>query len=205
MAVKTAGARQEFANMVVCVIRDGDSILLKKATRGMSEGKWVSPGGKVEYGETLVGAAQREVREETGLAVRDLAYVGYKVFMQGVEEYEVNYFSTATFTGKLRSTAEGAVRWFHEGDIPYKEMWPEERFVLPLILRGERFFRADVAHQPRFYGHITAGSGSYLFGEGCALPVTLRRNAYGISVSEPEGYRLALINPDTGKPAIPLM
>lgn len=38
MAVKTAGARQEFANMVVCVIRDGDSILLKKATRGMSEG-----------------------------------------------------------------------------------------------------------------------------------------------------------------------
>lgn len=35
-------------------------------------GSWGVPGGKVEYGETLVAAVQREFVEETGLYLTDL-------------------------------------------------------------------------------------------------------------------------------------
>ena len=42
------------------------NVLLVHNTDG---GGWSLPGGKVEYGETLVEALKREVREETGLFV----------------------------------------------------------------------------------------------------------------------------------------
>ncbi|WP_424951884.1 NUDIX domain-containing protein [Deinococcus sp.] len=38
-------------------------------------GSWGVPGGKVEWGETLVAATLREFREEVGLSLRGLEYV----------------------------------------------------------------------------------------------------------------------------------
>ena len=37
------------------------------------EGTWCMPGGAIEYGETFEEAGAREVKEETGLVVKDLA------------------------------------------------------------------------------------------------------------------------------------
>jgi 8-oxo-dGTP diphosphatase len=51
-------------------------LLLIRRGHAPGRGLWSVPGGRVEPGETLVEAVEREVREETGLAVRAGAPVG---------------------------------------------------------------------------------------------------------------------------------
>src|SRR4029077_7477710 len=54
---------------VGAIIIDGDRVALVKRGRAPLAGQWSIPGGLLEVGETLRAAAQREVREETGLNV----------------------------------------------------------------------------------------------------------------------------------------
>lgn len=58
------------------VVRDG-AVLLVRRGRGVATGLWSLPGGRVEPGETLAEAVEREMAEETGLAVRCERFVGW--------------------------------------------------------------------------------------------------------------------------------
>ena len=51
-------------------------LLLVRRGREPGRGLWSLPGGRCEPGETAAAAAVREVREETGLAVRASAVIG---------------------------------------------------------------------------------------------------------------------------------
>lgn len=54
---------------VQAVIRDGDHVLLGLRAGGFGRGTWGLPGGHIEPGETILAAAAREVREETGILI----------------------------------------------------------------------------------------------------------------------------------------
>lgn len=58
------------------VIHDGRLLLIRRG-RGPAIGQWSVPGGRVEWGETLAQAVEREVAEETGLAVRCGPFIGW--------------------------------------------------------------------------------------------------------------------------------
>jgi ADP-ribose pyrophosphatase YjhB (NUDIX family) len=52
----------------LAVVRRGDQVLLAQRSKGGYVGRWGFPGGHVERGETVIEAAMRELREETGVA-----------------------------------------------------------------------------------------------------------------------------------------
>lgn len=51
------------------LVRDGRVVLIRRGKEPL-RGRWLIPGGTVEWGETLEAALVREMEEETGLRVR---------------------------------------------------------------------------------------------------------------------------------------
>lgn len=55
---------------VGAVVIHNNRALLVKRHNSPSKGMWAIPGGSVELGETLQEAAEREIKEETGLIIK---------------------------------------------------------------------------------------------------------------------------------------
>ncbi len=94
---------------VVCL--RNDEVLLVRRASGMRQGEWSIPGGKVEYGETVRAAAQRELREETGVDAELLALLDVVDAIQPARQ---------THTGHHYVLVNFAARWRagepHPGD-----------------------------------------------------------------------------------------
>lgn len=60
---------------IIVLVRKGDEILLARSPR-FPQGMYSVIAGFVEPGETIEHAVEREVREETGIAIRNIRYVG---------------------------------------------------------------------------------------------------------------------------------
>lgn len=77
---RAARPHQVFHQSAGAVVMDGERCLV---VRRADRPEWVLPKGHLERGETPVGAAIREVREETGIEIRIVADLGPTRFRFG--------------------------------------------------------------------------------------------------------------------------
>ncbi len=69
----TGGAYPEQPRVAVgAIVFKDNRVLLVRRGKPPAENLWAIPGGRVEIGETLQEAAEREILEETGIAIRAL-------------------------------------------------------------------------------------------------------------------------------------
>lgn len=119
---------------------DGDEVLLIRKKRGPGSGFVNAPGGKLEDGEEPVEAARREVREEVGVQPREQEKVGELRFVFGDDPFmHVHVFVADGYTGEPRESDEAEPVWMDVHELPYDEMWPDDRYWMPLMLDGARF------------------------------------------------------------------
>lgn len=63
----------------VLIVRD-NKLLLGRRNKQPDFGRWILPGGKIEYGETHEEAAIREAKEELGLTIKIVGLAGKGVY-----------------------------------------------------------------------------------------------------------------------------
>ena len=109
--------------VLVCggIIEKDGKLLLVQEGKQVARGLWNLPGGKLEPGESIIEGALREIKEETGFAVKLDGLVGV---------YQINYkndnlprfhfrFKASIISGKLK-IQEGEIldaKWFTPKEI----------------------------------------------------------------------------------------
>lgn len=127
--------------LTLVIIEEKRRILLGMKKRGFGAGRWNGFGGKVEEGENLEEAAKRETLEESGVKVTNLSERGVIEFeFKGKPEIlEVHIFKALDWQGAPEETEEMRPKWFDTSEIPYEEMWTDDKYWLPLFLAGKNF------------------------------------------------------------------
>jgi 8-oxo-dGTP diphosphatase len=135
------------ARVTLCfLLRDGDSgpeVLLGLKRTGFGTGKIVGIGGHVEPGESEAEAVVREVREETGVMVRqeDLADAGVVQFVFPAKpawDMHTRLFTARRWVGEPEESDEIMPQWFQTGILPVDRMWQDADHWLPVVLEGGR-------------------------------------------------------------------
>jgi NAD+ diphosphatase len=102
---------------IIVLIEKGDSLLLARSPRFAGEFFSVLA-GFVEPGESLEEAVRREVMEEVGIAVRDIAYFGSQPWP--FPDSLMIGFTAQYDSGEIRIDGEEIIEagWYGAGDLP---------------------------------------------------------------------------------------
>jgi 8-oxo-dGTP pyrophosphatase MutT (NUDIX family) len=134
----------------LCIVRNGDKILLGMKKKGFGSGKFNGFGGKVEQNETVESAAVRELREESGLTanvVKKHAVLTFKFPHKEEWNQVVHVYVTDSWTGSPVESDEMVPEWFDLEKIPYQKMWVDDEHWLPHVLAG-KFVTATFVFAP---------------------------------------------------------
>lgn len=117
---------------------DDQRVLLVQKRHGPFAGLWGVPGGKIEYGETRVEAARREVFEETGLEIQlgSPIWIG-EAIAPGTDpqwHFTLVDFVARPTGGELRAGDDAAdARWFTLDEMRELPLIPEmDALIEPL-------------------------------------------------------------------------
>lgn len=95
------------------------------------------PGGHVEYNESLEESCVREIKEETGLNINKLEFVG--IYEWNIPQDKIRHlailYKSNNFSGTLKSSKEGEMLWINPSKINgYKQAIDFDK-ILDIMLK----------------------------------------------------------------------
>lgn len=126
----------ELTNM--CMLRRADGKVLVQNRVDPDWSGLTFPGGHIEPGESLVDSVVREMREETGLTVRNPRLIGSKSWMkQDGSRYLVLLYVATEYEGSLHSSEEGEISWMTIGEMRAGKMVDGMELYFRVYLDGD--------------------------------------------------------------------
>ncbi len=123
----TAGVITKNGKVLLCRRRPGS---------GPLGGKWEFPGGKIEKGEKASDCLVREIKEELGVDIKDLRYIGrtdhhYPHISIRLLFYLANYIG-----GRMVMTDHDRIAWVRPVQIACYDLAPADAVFLPQLLNS---------------------------------------------------------------------
>jgi 8-oxo-dGTP pyrophosphatase MutT (NUDIX family) len=128
----------------LCLLVKDDKILLAMKKRGFGVGKWNGTGGKLDMAKgdkSILDAAIRETKEEIGVEIKNPGKVGIFHFHFPYKpewDQDTHVFLYNEWVGSPEESEEMTPKWFALNEIPYEQMWDDDKLWLPRILKGEK-------------------------------------------------------------------
>src|SRR3989339_557833 len=131
----------------VFIFNDKDELFLMKAP--CWENKYTVPGGKIEYGEKIKDAVEREIREETNMKIENIEFMGVSEGLKLGEKYKkdqkhlifLNYKARARKTDKIKLSDEGVkYRWLKPEEWLQKDLGEFTREIIEKYLLDNESF-----------------------------------------------------------------
>lgn len=117
-------------NKILLGLRNPDK--MKASSEFQGQGTWTMPGGKVEFMETLVHAAKRELEEETNLKATKLDFLCISDDMTDTAHYVTVGFIVSEYTGELKTMEPGTIlewQWFDLDELPKNLYKPSQKCI----------------------------------------------------------------------------
>ena len=123
-------AAQQFPRLgaSACVWKDGQVLLIQRAKP--PAGLWSLPGGHVEFGETALAAARRELMEESGITADLTEFVG---LFEIIREKPLFHYAIACYcgfwtSGEARASTDAlAAAWVSPAELHDFDFAPNVR------------------------------------------------------------------------------
>lgn len=130
----------------LCYIeKDGKYLMLHrtKKKKDINKDKWLGIGGKLEEGESPEECIVREVKEETGLTLKQYKLRGFVTYVSNKWETEYMYVFTANkFEGNLIECDEGDLKWINKEKINELPTWEGDHIFMEKLQKDNGFFSA---------------------------------------------------------------
>ena len=132
------------------ILRKDNKILLARKKRDFGFGKWNGVGGKVEEKETPEEAMIRETQEEISVTPIEYEKIGIIRFVEYIKEElttnDMHLYIATKWQGVPKESEEMQPKWFSINNLPWEEMFSDDKYWLPLVLEGKKldaFFEYD--------------------------------------------------------------
>jgi 8-oxo-dGTP diphosphatase len=100
------------------LLRDGEYLLAQRPQGKVYAGYWEFPGGKVESGETLREALQRELHEELGIVIDAADPWLSREFSYPHADVRLKFFRVTAWHGEIVPAEHTGIVWVKIGDVP---------------------------------------------------------------------------------------
>lgn len=128
----------------ICYIEKDNKYLMLHRTKkenDINENKWLGVGGKFEEGESPEECIVREVKEETGLTLKENKFRGMLTYVSTTWQTEYIYvFTSNNFEGDLIECNEGDLKWIDKNEVMNLNTWEGDKIFLEKLLQEESKF-----------------------------------------------------------------
>ena len=134
----------------LCYIEKDEKYLMLHRTKkknDINKDKWLGIGGKFEEGESPEECMIREVKEETGLMLKNYQLRCIVTYVSTTWETEYMYvFTSNEFEGNLIPCDEGDLQWIDKDKITELNTWEGDKIFVEKIQKDNSFFTVKLQY-----------------------------------------------------------